>query len=71
MRNLVTLVLTCVTLSAATSCKKKEAGICYCKYVSGDEKQFDLKALNDDAARDSCNILNRNANAFGGDCDIK
>lgn len=66
-----TLMIMMIFFAAMTSCNKKEAGVCYCSYVSGDKKEFDLKSLNDDAARDSCGILNRNANAFGGECEIR
>jgi hypothetical protein len=69
MKGFIILLLLAVTVT--TSCKKKEAGICYCSYVSGDKKEFDLKALSTNAARDSCAVLDRNANGFGGDCEIK
>lgn len=56
---------------AATGCKKKESGVCYCKYVSGDKKEFNLTSLDRSRAQDSCSKIDRNANAFGGECDLK
>jgi hypothetical protein len=56
---------------SATACRKKEKGNCYCKYVSGDRKHFDLKSLPRDQQADSCAVLDRNAEAFGGSCDLK
>lgn len=70
MRKLVVLVLFAVA-SGTVACKKKEAGVCYCKYVSGDKKEFDLKSLSRSAAIDSCAVLDKNANGFGGECDLK
>ena len=55
----------------ATSCSKKESGVCYCKYVSGDKKEFNLTNLDRSRAQDSCSKIDRNANAFGGECDLK
>lgn len=53
------------------SCKKKEVGVCYCKYLSGDKKEFNLMHLTRNQQIDTCNQLNRNASAFAGDCKLK
>lgn len=61
----------CLSAMLTTGCSKKESGICYCKYLSGDKKEFDLRALDRGRAQDSCNVLNKNAAAFAGDCSLK
>lgn len=66
----VSLVLACVIVFAP-SCKKKEVGVCYCKYLSGDKKEFNLMDLTRNQQIDSCNQLDHNANAFAGDCKLK
>ncbi len=73
MKNILKTLIAIVVVSiAATSCKKKESGICYCKYVNGDKKEFDMRSLDRSKALDSCNnITNKNANAFGGECELK
>ncbi len=55
----------------ALSCKKKESGICYCHYLSGDKKEYDLRQLRRSEQVDSCYELDRLAEAFAGDCDLK
>lgn len=60
---------TCAVL--ATGCSKKKSGVCYCKYLSGDKKEFDLRSLDRGRAQDSCNVLDNNARAFAGDCELK
>lgn len=72
MKNIVLVILiACGTLPVMTGCKKKRSGVCYCKYLSGDKKEFDLTSLDRGKAEDSCAVLNRNASAFAGDCDLK
>ena len=39
------------------SCKKKEPGICYCKYLSGDKKEYDVSSLTRSKQIDSCYVL--------------
>lgn len=56
---------------ALFSCKKKESGICYCKYFSGDKKEFDLRDLPRSQQIDSCYLYNQNASHFAGDCKLK
>lgn len=53
------------------SCKKKESGICYCHYLSGDKKEYDLKSLTRSQQIDSCYVLDGLAENFAGDCDLK
>jgi hypothetical protein len=74
MRNFSSIVSLIIILSISLStaaCRKKEKGNCYCKYVSGDKKHFDLKSLPRDQQEDSCAVIDRNAEAFGGGCDLK
>lgn len=59
------------TLLFAPSCKKKEVGVCYCKYLSGDKREFNLMHLTRNQQIDTCNQLNKNAAAFAGDCKLK
>lgn len=70
MRYLLSLGVICFILSH-TSCKKKESGICYCSYFSGDKTQYDLKQLPRSQQVDSCYELDRLAEAFAGDCKLK
>lgn len=65
----VLVVLSGALLSAA--CKKKESGVCYCKYLSGDKKEFNLTGLPRSQQIDSCYVLDGYAEAFAGDCDLK
>lgn len=65
------MMLLCLAVITFGSCSKKKSGVCYCKYVSGDKKEFNLTSLNRDRAQDSCNVLDRNAGAFGGECKLK
>lgn len=60
-----------LTLGGFTACKKKESGICYCSYLSGDKREFDLKMLTRSQQIDSCYVLDGLAEAFAGDCDLK
>ena len=61
-----------VLVSAALfSCKKKESGVCYCHYFSGDKKEYDLTSLTRSQQTDSCYVLDGLAEAFAGDCELK
>lgn len=63
-----------VTATAAilfSACKKKESGVCYCSYLSGDKKEFNLSGLSRSQQIDSCYVLDGNAEAFAGDCKLK
>lgn len=53
------------------SCKKKESGICYCKYFSGDKREYDLRSLPRSKQIDSCYVLDGLARNFAGDCSLK
>jgi len=55
----------------AFSCKKKESGICYCSYFSGDKKEYDLTSLSRSQQIDSCYVLDGLAQGFAGDCELK
>lgn len=70
MKRLMTIVLIVATISA-TGCKKKKSGVCYCKYLSGDKKEYDLTGLDRGRAEDSCRTLDGLANGFAGDCELK
>lgn len=65
---LVAILIGCIVI---TSCKKKQTGVCYCKYLSGDKKEYNLQGLDRAKQQDSCNTLNGYASAFAGDCKLK
>jgi hypothetical protein len=65
------LALFAVFSTTAASCRKKEKGNCYCKYVSGDRTHYDLTSLPRSEQEDSCAVLDNNAEAFGGECKLK
>lgn len=69
--SIMSIVLASCVLISTPACKKKEVGVCYCKYLSGDKKEYDLTSLTRDRAIDSCNVLNGYAKAFAGDCKLK
>lgn len=53
------------------SCKKKESGVCYCHYLSGDKKEYNLQSLTRSQQMDSCYVLDGLAKNFAGDCELK
>ena len=53
------------------ACKKKESGVCYCHYLSGDKKEYNLQSLTRSQQTDSCYVLDGLAESFAGDCDLK
>lgn len=65
------LLLLIATAISVTSCSKKKSGVCYCKYLSGDKKEYDLTGMDRSKAQDSCQVLNGYASAFAGDCKLK
>lgn len=65
------MMILCGCTMMATGCSKKETGVCYCKYLSGDKKEFDLSSLDRSRAQDSCAVLDGYAHAFAGDCELK
>jgi hypothetical protein len=60
-----------IIIALAASCKKKDIGVCYCSYLSGDKKEYDMRDLTRNQAQDSCNVLNGYASAFAGSCKLK
>lgn len=56
---------------AVFSCKKKDAGVCYCHYLSGDKKEYNLNHLSRSQQIDTCYHLDQLAEAFAGDCDLE
>jgi len=71
LANFTALALLLALPAAATSCRKKEKGNCYCKFYSGDKTHYDLTALPRNEQQDSCNVIDNNAQAFAGDCKLK
>ncbi len=71
MKTLMIIAIAACSVLSATSCKKKKTGVCYCSYLSGDKKEYNLQDLPRDVAQDSCNKLDGYATAFAGDCDLK
>ncbi len=59
------------SLLIISACKKKEKGTCYCEYYSGEETHYDLSALPRNQQEDSCKVIDNNAEAFAGDCELK
>lgn len=59
----------CTTLLFA--CKKKESGVCYCHYYAGNKTEYDLNGYSRSQQIDSCYELDRLAEPFAGDCDLK
>lgn len=53
------------------SCSKKESGICYCSFYSGDRTHYDLRDLPKQQQIDSCNHLSELASNFAGSCKLK
>lgn len=60
-----------LTIISVTSCKKKESGVCYCDYASGDKKEFNLSSMERSQQIDSCYQLDLNAGPFGGECELE
>jgi len=71
MKKSILLLLLAGIVIFCSDCSKKKEGICYCKYLSGDKREFDMRTLPRAEALDSCNILNGNAKAFAGSCKLK
>jgi len=72
MKKIVIIATILLGLSQAfSSCKKKESGVCYCSYLSGDKKEFNLTALSRSQQIDSCYVLDGYASAFAGSCKLK
>lgn len=71
MRTMKNVILMGCMLILAGSCKKKTSGVCYCSYLSGDKKEFNMTSLPRDVAQDSCNVLSGYASNFAGSCKLK
>lgn len=54
-----------------SSCRKKERGVCYCTFYSGDRTHYDLKDLPLQQQIDSCRQLSAQASHFAGSCKLK
>lgn len=54
-----------------SSCTKRESGVCYCSYFSGDKTQYDLSDLTRTQQIDSCYVLSQHASAFAGSCELE
>ena len=54
-----------------SGCKKKNSGICQCKFKTGEEQVSNLQNLNDKAAQDSCDVISWYAKKFDGYCHLK
>lgn len=67
----LTIAIACFIAALSFACKKKETGICYCKYLSGDKKQFDLRHLPRTEQIDSCYVYSQNASNFAGECELE
>lgn len=66
---LVTSLLT--GAACLSSCSKKTEGVCYCTYLSGDKKEFDLRYLDRQGQKDTCAQISQNASHFAGSCKLK
>lgn len=71
MKKILSAVMMIYVVAFATSCKKKQVNVCYCSYLSGDKKEFNMMDLTRNQAIDSCNVLNGYASAFAGSCKLK
>ncbi|WP_124635055.1 hypothetical protein [Taibaiella sp. KBW10] len=69
MKNVVLILI--VLTGILSSCSKKESGVCYCSYFSGDRTHYDLKGLDKQKQIDSCNRLSELASGFAGSCKLK
>lgn len=70
-KTFASILLFFVFVLTLASCKKKEDGVCYCHYLSGDKTEYDLSDLPRSQQIDSCYALDGLAEAFAGDCDLK
>ncbi len=70
-QKIITAIILLAAILTGNSCKKKESGVCYCHYLSGDKKEFNLSSLTRSKQQDSCYVLDGYAEAFAGDCDLK
>ncbi|MCC6186093.1 MAG: hypothetical protein IT256_02960 [Chitinophagaceae bacterium] len=72
MKHYISLISTAIILATLLpSCRKKTDGVCYCHYLSGDKKEYNLSSFTRSQQQDSCYVLDQLALNFAGDCDLK
>ena len=71
MTKSIIAILLLAGLPAMSSCSKKESGVCYCSYLSGDRTHYDLRGMDRQQQIDSCNRLSDLASNFAGSCKLK
>ena len=49
----------------------RRAGICYCDFASGDKQEYDLRGMELDEQKVECQRHDKNAAAFGGECELQ
>lgn len=69
--SIINAVLICLCIAGFAACKKKESGVCYCSYYGGNKSEYDLSDLPRSQQIDSCYTLDRYAEPFAGDCELK
>lgn len=70
-KSIKAILLLCGTICLLSSCSKKESGVCYCSYLSGDRTHYDLRGMDRQEQIDSCNRLSDLASNFAGSCKLK
>lgn len=70
-KSIIAILLLSGTISILSSCSKKESGVCYCSYLSGDRTHYDLRGMDRQKQIDSCNHLSDLASNFAGSCTLK
>ena len=70
LKGVIFIFITAMFISSCTK-KKRVSGVCYCSYLNGDRKEFDLNSLPRNEQFDSCTVLDGHANAFAGNCDLE
>ncbi|MBL7718420.1 MAG: hypothetical protein JNL72_06270 [Flavipsychrobacter sp.] len=71
MKKAALIITTGIALALSPACKKKERGVCYCSYLSGDKKEYNLSSLSRSQQTDSCYVLDGYAENFAGSCKLK
>lgn len=71
LKTLLSATLLLMAAAPLSSCSKKTRGVCYCTYLSGDKKEFDLRYLDRQAQQDTCAQISQNASHFAGSCKLK
>jgi len=68
---IVSLAAVALAAVSFTGCRKDFRGVCRCKYLSGDKKEFDYSQLTIEHAKAKCDSTDNNAEAFAGDCRLE